>query len=334
MNPWCRWLTIALGALWAGTAQGGVPIATVLNNDHDFGTVWIGAKLDHTYRIRNDGDGVLDILDIRVSCPCTTVDADFPRKIAPGETGRITMRLDTARNIYGSFRKSIELTTNVPRARRTDLRFRGRIKEYIERSPVGVGFGRMGTDQTELKVVNLTNNTDDPVILELIGPPRQGVFAVALSDVRPGTTWRLEIRAKPPYEPYQNRATIRILTGVFEQPVVTVSCTAYVAPRLELKPPYLVRNVKLGVRKVRFINNGESPVRVESVDSDDRRIKTSFVEEREGFEYELIVVMPLGFLPKPEGNRIIIHTDDSETPEVVLRFVRDTRSITGDARSP
>ena len=328
-----RW-TVWLWTLWAGVAQGGVPIVNVLNNDHDFGTAWIGAKLDYTYQIRNDGDAVLEILGIRSTCPCSSVDAGFPRKIAPGETGRFTLRLDTARSIYGTYQKSIELITNVPRASRTALRFRGEVREYIERSRARVGFGRIGSEQTELQIVELTNNTDELVILELMGPPRQGVFEATLRDVAPGKAWRLEIRATPPYEPYQNHVVLRISTSLAQQPVVTIDCSAYVTPRLELSPPYLVKNAKLGVRKVRLINHGTTPVHVQSIESDDRRIKTAFVETRAGFEYEMIIAMPLGFSPSPDGNVITIRTDDGETPELILRFVRTAAKQASRPQSP
>ena len=61
---------------------------------YDLGDVPMGGVLIHTFRVHNHGAADLKIERVRAKCRCTI--ATFDEIIPPGETGSITMEVDTS----------------------------------------------------------------------------------------------------------------------------------------------------------------------------------------------------------------------------------------------
>ena len=62
--------------------------------EHNFGKVKQGEEVSHTFKIKNEGAAELVIHNVSPACGCTA--SDFPRKLAPGEEGNITLAVKTA----------------------------------------------------------------------------------------------------------------------------------------------------------------------------------------------------------------------------------------------
>jgi hypothetical protein len=60
---------------------------------YDAGVVSKGAKVIHDFEVKNEGDGDLQILDVRAACGCTV--ASFDRLIPPGGSGHVHLEVDT-----------------------------------------------------------------------------------------------------------------------------------------------------------------------------------------------------------------------------------------------
>lgn len=297
----------------------------VIDNHHDFGDIWINDRVTHAFKIRNTGDAELELLHAVADCPCITF-VRFDRRIAPGKTGEVRIELDTSDYIYGRFTKRIQVSTNVPSTPGVELIFKGVIREYIARSPVGAGFAQLEPDQTAEQTIKLVNQTSDAATLTLDSPPNMGCFSASLTEDKPGFQWSLRVTAAPPYQSYMNEATIRLTSSIPKQPVVTVRCTAYVPPRLELRPHVLVAQPAFTLREVLFINHDEQPVRVTGVLCDDPRVRADVVEEQAGKRYKVRIVMPLAYEPPDRGNVITITTDDPGEPRLELRLVSQRAS--------
>ncbi len=61
--------------------------------ERDFGTVIEGQAVVLVLKVSNEGDEVLDIGGVRPGCACMSEQSD--RSIAPGESGQVTLRLET-----------------------------------------------------------------------------------------------------------------------------------------------------------------------------------------------------------------------------------------------
>jgi len=78
---------------------------------HDFGEVFQGDKVEHTFRFTNTGSKDLVITNVEVTCGCTTPKG-WPRDpIAPGGSGELTIAFNSAGKI-GKQNKVITITSN------------------------------------------------------------------------------------------------------------------------------------------------------------------------------------------------------------------------------
>jgi Protein of unknown function (DUF1573) len=78
---------------------------------YDFGEIFQGDKVEHTFRFTNVGDQDLLITNVQVSCGCTTPKG-WPRDpIPPGEGGELTVAFNSAGKM-GKQNKVITVTSN------------------------------------------------------------------------------------------------------------------------------------------------------------------------------------------------------------------------------
>lgn len=88
----------------------GVPELSFEAVEHNFGKVYEGETVDHTFTFTNTGTGPLLIQNARASCGCTV--PSWPKEaIAPGEKGEIQVRFNTTGKL-GNQRKTVTLTAN------------------------------------------------------------------------------------------------------------------------------------------------------------------------------------------------------------------------------
>jgi glutathione peroxidase len=77
-----------------GKTTPAAPKIALEEREHDFGKVSMGKELSHTFKIKNEGVAELIIHNVSPACGCTA--SEFPKKLAPGEEGKITLSVKTA----------------------------------------------------------------------------------------------------------------------------------------------------------------------------------------------------------------------------------------------
>lgn len=76
----------------------------------DLGKVRKGDVVSAEYEFKNEGDQPLIISNYEVECSCTT--AEFPKQpIAPGQTGKVTVKFDT-KSAYDRQDRKVEIISN------------------------------------------------------------------------------------------------------------------------------------------------------------------------------------------------------------------------------
>jgi hypothetical protein len=75
----------------------------------DLGAQNLTQEVEHVFLVHNEGDAVLQITGVSPSCDCTVV--DFTKKIKPGETGAVTLKL---KGEEGPHRIHAQVHTNEP----------------------------------------------------------------------------------------------------------------------------------------------------------------------------------------------------------------------------
>ncbi len=91
----------------------------------DLGKVKKGAVVSAEYEFKNEGDQPLIITNYEVECSCTTV--DFPKQpIAPGQTGKLTVKFDT-KSAYDRQDRKVVIVSNAKNSSSV------RIKCFVEK---------------------------------------------------------------------------------------------------------------------------------------------------------------------------------------------------------
>lgn len=97
-------------------AKANGPVITFEKNTYDFGDIYQGDKVEHTFKFTNTGNEALVITNVQVTCGCTTPKG-WPRDaINPGGKGEITIGF----NSTGKMGKQNKVVTIVSNAINTD----------------------------------------------------------------------------------------------------------------------------------------------------------------------------------------------------------------------
>ncbi|MCP4246236.1 MAG: DUF1573 domain-containing protein, partial [bacterium] len=297
----------------------GAPGLRVPEPVFNFGEVWTGGVLKHAYVIRNEGDQALKILSVKPSCGCT-VAGTYDKDIPPGGEGKIPVSL-SSKKIHGKFSKSILVTCNDPATPALRMTISGTVKQYVKLEPPRVNFSHIRDGGERTQVVKVTNNTEQELKLSVKGSATSGAFSAEIVEKEPGKTYEVTVLAKPPYQPKLNNASITFLTGVKEQAELKLPVSAYVPPRLDVRPDNLVMASAPAsdlTRPVRFTNNGTKPVKVLSAEIDDEKVKVAVTERQEGKQYDINVTFPAGYVAPNTGRTLVLKTDDAEQPEIKI----------------
>lgn len=99
----------------------------------EFDAVAEGSVVSHVFEIQNTGRKNLEIRSVKTDCSCTTTEYD--KLIKPGETGQLTVRLDT--NGYGgkTVNRVVWVDTNDPQKPRFKLMVVGPVGRIVTIEP-------------------------------------------------------------------------------------------------------------------------------------------------------------------------------------------------------
>jgi len=93
---------------------------------YDFGVVTEGDEVAHDFVIWNRGDQVLQILDVRAGCGCTTTSLSG-ETVPPGRAVRLGVRLDTSGYAGSRVTKAVTVKTNDPTQPEIRLEIAGQV---------------------------------------------------------------------------------------------------------------------------------------------------------------------------------------------------------------
>jgi len=132
----------------------------------DFGEVYQGEKVLHSFEFVNAGQDPLLIDRVRSSCGCTAV-LISEKNLDPGAKGQVQANFDSTR-FRGTVSKTIYLYSNDPVKPVVQLKIKGEVIEIVAVEPKQVNFGTVAGDQTLVSKVILRNQGEKPLTL---GPP-------------------------------------------------------------------------------------------------------------------------------------------------------------------
>jgi glutathione peroxidase len=105
-------LTILSLALLAFAQDSKAPKVKVDATEYNFGAVKEGDTISHTFKIKNEGTAELVIHNVSPACGCTA--SEFPKSLAPGQEGNVTLAVKTA-GMNGKTTRSADIISNDPK---------------------------------------------------------------------------------------------------------------------------------------------------------------------------------------------------------------------------
>ncbi len=106
---------------------------------YDFGRIYIGEKMQHGFKFRNYGSGVLLINNVSSSCGCTAALVS-KNKLFKDEEGAVEIKFNTG-NYVGKVTKSVIVNSNDPEIPGYKLTVTGEIIEEVIIIPKQINFG-------------------------------------------------------------------------------------------------------------------------------------------------------------------------------------------------
>ncbi len=155
-------------AFLGGAVLQAQPRAVVAPTVVDAGLVVRGQLSEHVFEISNEGDRVLEILEVDPACGCTVV--DYAETIAPGASGSVVATLNT-KGMRGPVSRSIRVFTNDPRNAQIDLVIKAKVRVYVEAAP---GYARflavLGQGAESVKQTIYSDGKGDLVVTKVTSP--------------------------------------------------------------------------------------------------------------------------------------------------------------------
>jgi len=300
---------------------------------YDFGEVYDGQKVEHEFVLHNDGRRPLVLSSVRTSCGCTA--AEYDRRIAPGDSGKIKVVFNT----HGkgpNARSYVYVSTNDPANRRLRFTLQGTVRKYIEVEPSsGANFGRVVDNRVEPKTIKLTSHLPDPLKLSLVPGPADDFFDARITEIEPGKVFEIAITPKLPLPEGATAVRMRFDTGIPGRAHIVIPCRIYVPPAVEVSPSAIVLAgppVREAPRVLDVAFNKPGQFRILAATCSDPRVRIEVGELVPGRRWRVVCMIPEGFkLPARQAADITILTDCAEQPRIHVPLRMRTTRLHGPA---
>ena len=295
------------------------PVFEIISTAQNLGKRAAGEQGTYDLYFRNGGGRPLEIAKVSTSLGAT-VNPGYAKTIAPGAAGMIQVGF-TAPTQPGPFSQMITIESNDPNRSPATVTSSGQVRPYIEIEPAGgADFSRRRETHARPCSLKLTYTGTGPIqfISAVSNSPK---FEVELRRVADANFAGLIVRAKPPFDPGENKGAIRVTTDCPQQQVVEVPVRLYMPSRIEVTPAELLfmKGPRQALTRAVTINNyGDKPISILAVRRSQDKLMTQFFPGQDGWSYQLRVTVPADFVPAAGGDRVVIQTDDPEYKEIVI----------------
>ena len=324
---------LALGAvLWvaATVLAAGQPKLVAVEPIKDAGTVAKSEKIAHDFVIRNDGDAVLEITNVQAACGCTV--AEFDKSIAPGQTGKVHLVVDTA-EFNGPIAKGVTVFTNDPATPQVELTVRAKVEPHISVKP---GYARYIVVQKERVQGTIAQTiwAPDGTPMEVTGVESPWPFLkVTYREAKPeervpdaeGKQWRVEMTLandEATVGPLADKVTVH--TTHPKQKIVQIPVSGFVRPVMAVTPPSAdfgtIKFTQPVKTSLNIQNFATEPIKITSIEPS-KGIEAKVEPLQEGREYQVRLVLSPELGKGAFNRKLKIHTDSPKIPflEVELK---------------
>ena len=308
------------GLAQLGASSDGTPAAKAPETTFDFGSVFQGAQVKHTFLIENGGPGTLMIGSVQTSCGCT-VAAPTKRQVAAGDRSEIAATFDTSAD-KGPSQRVITVHTNDPGHKQLTFTIKGDVKVKVDANPSPVVFDnvRHGTEVSrQVLVTDLLGDQNFKITSITNSSPNLKVTQQPRTDGKPGAGLTLTLSKDAPAASFSDN--VKVASNVA---AVSIPVYANIVGDLSVLPPQvsfgIVKHRAGAVQFARLTNAGDKPINLLAATSNNPNVSATIEPLKPGKEYKLTLQLTAN---SPDGTLrgvVAIKTDDSAQPVVQLPF--------------
>jgi len=174
----------------AAPATGGKPKIFCAQPLFEFGSKNNAESVKHTFTVKNDGAGVLNISNVKPACGCTI--ANISSKILqPGESATIDANL-SLKGRRGLQTKTITVNSNDPTTPAFRLTLKGTAVSAVNLSPTSVYVGNLGQGESATKTVTISNNDTNALNITSVKAQNNSV-TLNLKTIEEGQKYELDV---------------------------------------------------------------------------------------------------------------------------------------------
>ncbi len=314
-------LTVALLAQTAAAKPKAVPVEPI----KDVGTIAKGEKIVHDFVLRNDGNAPLEITEVRPACGCTV--AEFDKTIAPGQTGKVHIVLDTS-TFAGAIAKGVEVLTNDPATPRIELTVRVKVEPYVSVKPGYARYIMVQGEETQGAIAQtlwVPDGTDmDIVKIDSPFPHLKTSFREAKTEERvadaKGKQWRVEMQLTKDAPVGAIAEYVTVHTTHPKQKLVQIPVSGFVRPVVAVTPAVAdvgTVEVKQPLKRVINVRNfATEAIKVTSVEDNVNGLDISFEPLQDGREYQITLTLLPGLAKGPLNGKLQLRTDSPKAPVI------------------
>lgn len=323
----CCALLVAASLFAQGTA--GKPKAVAAEPIKDLGVVAKGEKAAYDFAIRNEGDAPLQIQEVRAACGCTV--ASYDKEIAPGQTGKVRVSVDTT-TFSGAIAKGVTVITNDVATPQIELTIRAQVEPFIKAKP---GYARFLTVQGENKegtiVQTLWTPDGSPMKITKVESPypflkvafREAKPEERLKEVEQQDQWKVEMHLSNDAPVGPLTESVKIYTDSAKQKLVQIPVSGFVRPIVAVTPPianFGQVTIKEPIRKSLNVKSfATEPIKLTGVQSTVQGIDAKIEPVEDGREYQVWVTIGPQVKGKVDG-KLYLTTDSVKIPRIEIQL--------------
>ncbi|HET7436370.1 MAG TPA: DUF1573 domain-containing protein, partial [Thermoanaerobaculia bacterium] len=293
-----------------------------------------GEHLTWEFAVKNTGTSDLEIISARPTCGCTV--ANFDKKIAAGQTGKVSASVDTT-NFAGPIAKSVMLETNDPNSPNAQVTIHAIVKPYVEAHPAGfVRYNLLQGDVDKQTVTLYSEETEPFEVVKVEAPAdwiKVDVKKAEAADLvqnigRAGQNqYKLDISVGGPDAKIGPLAEkIHVVTNSKHQPEYWISVSGVIRPTYRVEPT--------GVNFGEVAPNDSAATRVVTLRSNNLKTPETFVVSKvestvtgvtadvkptaNKGEYEVTLQVAKNAKPGDVNGDVKIYTSDKVNPVVTV----------------
>lgn len=313
-------------------ADAGKPKAVAAEPIKNMGVVPKGEKVAYDFLIKNDGNAPLEITEVRPACGCTV--AEFDKKIAPGQSGKVHVVVDTE-TFSGAIAKGVTVFTNDTETPQIELTIRAEVEPVIAVQPGYARYIIVQGEEKEGRIEQILWASDGaPMEVTKVDSPYP-FLKTEFHEAKPeeqvaegkgkGKQWKVVMKLDREAPVGALADYVRVTTTHPKQKMVEIPVSGFVRPVVAVTPPtadFGSVELKEPFKRTLVVRAfSTEPIKVTSVEGSVKGMDAQLQQVQEGREYQIHVTLKPEMAKGPFTGKLTIHTDSPKKPllEVELK---------------